>query len=188
MNYETAQAMMASVDPHYSLSDEKHALLWKYASQVPWRPDILELGVCHGRTAVMLCYIAREQRGYYCGIDNFSLEGTAASIMTRLETMGRRHIEWDIYDMTTQTAAKTWELPLDFLFIDAGHDPQNVSHDCDKFVPFVKPGGIAAFDDYEDPYNPDSAHWAVRFYADKATEGWERLDWTHGMLIARRPL
>lgn len=96
---------------------------------------------------------------------------------------------------------------ISLLFIDAGHDEANVKPDIDIWLPLLKPGGIVIFHDYDDPYDPKSPHWAVRYFADLATTGytpggddpqhggaiadqnnpWER-QITNSMLIARKPI
>lgn len=76
---------------------------------------------------------------------------------------------------------------ISLLFIDAGHDESNVKPDIDIWLPLLKPGGIVIFHDYDDPYDPQSPHWAVRHYADLASSSWER-QITNSMLIARKPV
>lgn len=79
---------------------------------------------------------------------------------------------------------------ISLLFIDAGHDEANIKPDIDIWLPLLAPGGIVIFHDYDDPYNPDSPHWAVRHYADLATQSWDPIQ-KHifgSMLIARKPV
>lgn len=47
-----------------------------------------------------------------------------------------------------------WELPLDFLFIDADHTYRGCVNDFNRYSPFVKSGRYICFDDYTQPNNP----------------------------------
>ena len=47
-----------------------------------------------------------------------------------------------------------WELPLDVLYIDAGHTYESCKADFDNYSLFLKKGGIIIFDDYTQPNNP----------------------------------
>ncbi len=49
-----------------------------------------------------------------------------------------------------------WELPIDVLFIDGDHTFDGCYRDFSNFFPFVKPGGIIIFDDYNQPNNKDN--------------------------------
>lgn len=186
MDYESARALIDQVNPHYGMTEYKQSVVWKYVSEAATStkvPLILELGVCHGYTAVLLAYITRETGGIYYGIDNFSLEGSADEV---LDTFVKLGLAGNIIQASTQAAP--WDYMVDVLLVDAGHDPVNVEHDVKRFIPFVKPGGIVIFDDYD---SLDGPHWAVVHWAKLATAGWEILHQTDpgdGVMVARRPL
>lgn len=44
-----------------------------------------------------------------------------------------------------------WDLPIDVLFIDGGHDYETAKADFEKFFPFVRPGGIVFMHDVIHP-------------------------------------
>ena len=54
----------------------------------------------------------------------------------------------ELLQMTTDEAVKIWETPIDFLFIDACHEKNQVLKDFENFSKFVKEGtGIIAMHD-----------------------------------------
>lgn len=181
-SFEDCFALASLRNGHYSLSPERHRILYDallpvFANLEPHRakPVCLELGICHGRTAVLLMAMGFE----YFGIDDFSLEGSWQDLERFMWDNG---LGGTIIESRSQDAE--WGVMCDVLLVDGGHDEDNVKPDCEKFPPFVRPGGLIIFDDYQDGVH---AHWAVKKYADIATEGWERLTEDNGFLIARRP-
>lgn len=181
--WKSCQSVMANFDPHYSVSDEQARRIFDQAVMVPYLGEIVELGVCNGRTGAMLCRVAMELGASYTGVDFFGLENTAVDIRTKFE---ENKLDGDIIESSTEEYGKYWgEIPIDLLFVDAGHDEANVSVDCELWVPKVKPGGVVIFHDYD---SESGAHGAVKRHADLATQGWERIDDKGSMLIARRPV
>jgi len=169
---------------HYSVRCEQARVLFDYAVEIPFEGTIVELGVCHGRTSAMLALVAMQGCARYYGVDFFGLAGTSASDVRR--SFEEHELRGQIIEDRTQDVGREWSLPIDLLFVDAGHDEANVRPDCELWLPLVAPGGVAIFHDYDDPYDPASPHWAVRHYADLHTTGWERKI-SHGMLVARKP-
>lgn len=169
---------------HYSISLGELEFIIKHALTITDNPTILELGVCHGRTLAALALVATTRSGTAYGIDHFGLEGSASQVIRSMEVAGI--FSYDINVSNTHTFP--WNLPIDFLVIDAGHDEANVRPDIEKYLPFVKPGGMVFFDDYDDPYLQESPHWAVRYYADRACADWEDLGIVEGVRGWRKPL
>ena len=162
---------IADIDDHYSMREDQHKLLFEYAIKVPRGGTILELGVAHGKTSAMFSLIAKAHNLHYYGIDDFSLEGTQEEVedhFKRLGTVGTI--------IKSRTQDFDWNQQVDLLFIDAGHDEENIKADCEKYVPFVKPGGVVIFDDWAIDETRNDPHWAVGYYGTIATEGWESLD------------
>lgn len=54
-----------------------------------------------------------------------------------------------------------WELPLDFLFIDADHTYAGCKADFMRYESFVRQGGYVCFDDYTQENNPANGVAAV---------------------------
>jgi hypothetical protein len=67
---------------------------------------------------------------------------------------------------------KTWSKPIDFLFIDGGHEYEDVLADFETFSPHVVVGGIVAFHDCHnfetDPNAPVGFPGVVRVWRENA--------------------
>jgi predicted O-methyltransferase YrrM len=174
---------LQAIDGHYSVTEEQAFLLWRAAQSIPPGGVIVELGVCHGRMARLLARVAAEKAGSYLGIDDWSLEGSMAAVAAHLDAFPLQH--WTLIE------GKTQEVPpshSNLLFIDAGHDEANIKPDCERWIPYLTPGGLVAFHDYNPTEEPPSCHWAVRHYADRHTGDWPLIGYWGGLLIRRRPV
>lgn len=185
MDYEVIKRLMQKFSGRYSPNYEQQWILRYLALMLRPGDRIVELGVCNGRTAALLAYTTKATRAVYYGIDNWKMEGSLQALQQLFKANDLMGI---FYEETTQNIGQKWgdQYPIHLLFIDAGHDELNVRDDCAIWIPKVAPGGHVVMHDYDDPYDPKSAHWAVRHYGDLATGGWDRRI-ERGMLVARRP-
>ncbi len=172
------------IDEHYSIHPDSVRFVIEKGQPLQSEPTILELGVCHGRTFAALTILAMHNNGNCYGIDHFGLEGSPTEIEENMKSRNLDH--WTLIVSDTKTAR--WNKPIDLLVVDAGHDPANVIPDVEKYVPFVVPNGYVFFDDYEQEDNPQSQHWAVRAYANKAcrNDDWTDLGFADRMQGFRR--
>ena len=184
--WNQAMATAEKFSPHYSVALGEARFLFDCACQLRPLENIVELGVCNGRTAAILASAADVAEAFYFGVDNFSLESSAEEIRGKFHANALRGT---IVEGSTQEVGKEWKLPVSLLFIDAGHDEGNVRPDTEIWLPHVVPGGIVAWHDYGGTGERDSdAHWAVKFYADAATAEWEEKGVVQGLFWARKPV
>jgi Methyltransferase domain len=125
----------------------EHEALKKWATG---RCSLVEIGVAEGASAVAL----RESMspgGTLSLIDPFHL-----SRMRSINAMKRaahkvvgscRNGEVAWIEKFSATAAKDWNRPIDFLFIDGDHSETGVQQDWDQWHQFVVPGGVVVFHD-----------------------------------------
>lgn len=159
---------------HYSMSEDQQRMLWELAKGVPKGGLIVELGVCWGKTAIVLALAAKEQQATYRGIDNWSLEGSKKDVSFLMQTAVGAGDWWLMESDTHDEFMRAFDVDIDMLVIDAGHDEANVSQDCEVWIPKVVPGGIVVFDDV--PSGPgwaESCHWAVRAGMEHWCADWE---------------
>lgn len=182
MKWQEVDKKISSINDHYSMRSDQHKLLFDFAMKVPNGGVILELGVAHGMTAGLFSLVAKQHGLEYYGIDDFSLCGSTTETQAVFDKLGTTGT---IIESKTQDAS--WNKEVDLLFIDAGHDEANVRPDCEKYVPFVKPGGIVIFDDWAEDDTHVNPHWAVGYYGKIATEGWESINDTIYIRAFRRP-
>ena len=170
----------------YTFTIKQKELVFEYAKKVPKGGVVVELGVAYGETAAVICYVAKHRQFEYHGVDDFSLCGSAESVMASLIRLG---LSAKIHN--GKTCDILWNKEIDLLILDAGHDENNIKADCEKWLSFVKKNGIVMFHDYEDIYDQGSAHWAVRHYADKYTKEWDSLEYIKdkglGLKVFRKP-
>ncbi len=181
-NWKEAITIARNFDGHYSMLEIQQELVYKYTSLLPAGSTIVELGTCHGKTSAILAYLAKYNGYNVHGIDDFSLEGNPLALTEKMNELG---LPFNL--LVGKTSEVEWDRDIDFLIVDAGHDPGNMQRDATRWVPFVKVGGYVLFHDYEETYNKDSAHWGVRYYADMMTGAWDDVDFLEGLKIRRRP-
>lgn len=183
--WDEARETASHFNSHYGASPEQQRPMFDEVLKLGEGDWVVELGVCNGYTAAVLCSAANAVGANYLGVDKFVLENNAATVRKLFSDTG---LEGTIMDEDTHDVGRRWGSPLAFLFIDAGHDEANVKPDIELWVKWVKPGGVVAFHDWDEPYDTNSPHWAIRFYGEQATAGWERIDCPTGMAMFRRPL
>lgn len=121
----------------------------------------LEIGCFRGCSTVFLAKACLARGiGEIYALDLFT--GTP-SWPRRHETFAdcrERLVRWGVGDAVTLIRADSqgypWSKAVDVLHVDADHDDDAVSRDVAKYVPFVAPGGLAIFDDF------DAHHGGVR--------------------------
>jgi len=191
--WEEVITVARSASDHYSMTEEQQRVLF----DIYPGGTIVELGVCNGKTALVLAAAAwscgfgylKRCPGRYIGIDNWGLENTYEGVKALMEAARLWGGNSYLINGSTHTPHLPDSLrPIDLLVIDAGHDEANVSIDCERWTPMVRPGGYVAFHDYDEPADPDSPHWAVRHYADKYTGSWKHVGYWDGLLIRQRPV
>jgi len=141
-------------------SQSEEELLQKYARG---RKILVEIGVAEGASALALRQVT-DSEGTLFLVDPY-LPGRIPKLnITKL--VAHRHVSsccnakvhW-IEDFS-YNAAKTWYIPIDFLFIDGDHSYDACLRDWIDWSPFVAEGGIVAFHD-------------ARIFK----QGWTNTDW-----------
>lgn len=93
---------------------------------------------------------------------------------------------------SSQAVADSWEMPIDLLFIDAGHTYEDVKRDIAAWVGHVKAGGIIIFHDYAKVENPNAhpLHYEVKAavdeWYDNRTEKLERIDLPDSLIAFKK--
>jgi len=138
------------------ISDEQGRIMQDYARKMP-AASALEIGSYRGKSA---CYLAS---GMPEGANLFCVDPWEDSEKVREEQF-RTSKNFDLFcenveacglsDRVTairgfsHEVAEWWGLPLGLLYIDGGHEYDEVIRDIDGFLPHVVPGGVVLFDDY----------------------------------------
>jgi hypothetical protein len=182
MDWSEIWPIMDKIELQYAMEKFEQKAIFEIIKDMD-HPVFCEVGVAHGRTSAMLCYVAKNTGGQFYGVDNWSMGSTLDEVQGMLQKNGFNPIF-----ISADSRNVTWTGPdIDFLIIDGGHYEDPVKSDCAKFVPHVKPGGYVAFDDWVDD-DSVNAHMAIRKYGTIATQGWEKIAYLQGTMIFRRPL
>lgn len=118
--------------------------LMKYGSNA--KKCILEIGTCHGSSAIALGIGAKMYGG-----NNPKLI-TVDIVQTECEAKGYFELFKEFLPsnrLIIQSDSKTFSFnePVDLLYIDGGHEYDDVYADCEKYIPLVVVGGICIFHD-----------------------------------------
>lgn len=142
----------------------------------------VELGTWRGASAIALARLVRQWGGEVYCVDTWMGDvngGTAPGIPKMLTecagniaAAGVAGTVRLIPALTTE-AAKWWRQPIDFLYIDADHQYASVKADLAAWAPHVRPGGLIAGDDYDNP-----------MYAGVA-QAWDEFEQASGMVLER---
>lgn len=184
MKWEEIKKKIVTMETHYSMDVSQQEVVFNLCKELK-KPVMLEVGVCHGRTAAVMSYLANNLKGKYYGIDNWALESSEEEVVGELTRLG---LKGKI--ITADSKEIKWDKPLDVLLIDGGHAEDPVASDCAKFIPWVKPNGLLFMHDWGDPgvrEKEENAHWAISYYGDMYTKGWEDVGNYGGLQVKRRP-
>ncbi len=130
--------------PRTQVTPAELALLLRFAERAA---TIVELGCYEGNTAVAL---ASRCRGRVTTVDTFPrgrLGLRYGEIITRVHVRRTRTRNVHILRATTTEAARSWESPIDLLFIDADHSYHAIVADYAAWLPKVRVGGHLALHD-----------------------------------------
>ena len=167
---------------HYAATVGQQKKMCEIIETLPKNAIVLELGTAHGNTAGLFLLAGEKNKIEYHGIDNFSLEGTYDEVKENLDKL---NLPYELHLADTHTFP--WGKPIDFLFIDAGHDENNFKPDAEKYIPFVKSGGYVAFHDWDGSEDASiTPHWAITKYGSVATAGWKQVYYDELALMIRQ--
>ena len=182
-SWEECHQLMQNFNDHYSLLEPHHKMIYDLASQIAPGGVAFEIGVCNGRTAALLGYCAREFGFEAHGVDPFILEGNPSEIQRKLNQL---NLNYQIH--VTRSNDLEWNKPLDLLLIDGDHSDPAVTHDCRKWLPFVKIGGFVILDDYNADYHTyECPHHAICRWVNKLLEhpSWQSLNRDRVMIFKK---
>jgi predicted O-methyltransferase YrrM len=145
------------VRPTGQISSEETAYLYQLASGMDAMSWAVELGTFCGRSGFVIASAANELGNPVLCIDWWKyaeMHGTTPDKVT--EAWYRLKLEPMPYLWTGDSRkAPRWllfhEWQVGFLFIDTDHKRKHLYQELEEWLPLVKPGGIIAFHDYDDP-------------------------------------
>jgi predicted O-methyltransferase YrrM len=145
------------------VTDQELEMLVRYSRDAR---TICEIGCYEGRTSVAL---AGGTAGNVYSIDPF-FRGRLGICYTEwvAKLLRRRKGAQNLLYIRgfSQEVARRFELPIDFLFLDADHSYEAVKIDWKEWFPKVKRGGYIALHDSKPAVNSRQLLGSMRFYAE----------------------
>lgn len=140
------------------------ASLYTYAHNLEESPLIVEIGTYFGSSAIVMAHAVREKRGHVISIDPaLRKEGAqvidedhlpakffASPIHEICQDISAQRLDGYITlipDYSEGVLARWDDREISMLFVDGAHTYKEVAKDC-QWMPHVKPGGYAVFDDW----------------------------------------
>ena len=163
-----ADAVLARADPLTQGWFNHGAKILELLEQ--YRPKVcVELGTWLGASAIPVARSIRRWGGTLTCVDTWAgaVDGQAADARPwMLLSCARNLLEAGVsanvrlVPATTLDAARWWDRPIDWLYVDADHRYESVLADLEAWTPFVVPGGVILGDDYgSDMYPGVQAAW-----------------------------
>ncbi len=188
------------VSPHTGVpgweTDAEEDLLSFYASQVPEKGRIVEIGAEYGRSAAAFLMSSHETVDLI-SIDIFPMDhpevgDLMAAYEANLHDIGfytaDRFTAWRASSLEAAIQTGHWEHEIDLLFIDADHHYESVIQDITHWTPKVKPSGVVMFHDVAVDKNSHPLHHEVLRAIMKALpeEIWHLEDQRDSLRVYRR--
>ena len=135
--------------------------------------DVLEIGVHHGRSAIVVASLTSPGQKFVA-VDLFDelqdrnvSESGSGNRHEFLRNMGQFFDDLS-FVKTIQADSSSFSADaigheFSFCHIDGGHSPQETYNDLDLCCRILKPGGLLAMDDYFNPAFPGVSEGAVQF-------------------------
>lgn len=151
---------------------------------------VVQIGIAEGGSA-WHARRAMDPRGTLHLIDTYpTVLGLNLSRVTARRLVGgveRGRVEW--LRARSDEVAKTWNLPIDFLFIDGDHSHDAVRRDWEDWSGYVTPGGHVAFHDaLKDAPWVDDSYGSARFVSEllESPGPWRLVDHVDSLAVLGR--
>ena len=151
-----------------------------------YRPKVcVELGTWQGASAIPVALSIARWGGTLSCIDTWGGElnedggSQAGQTPLMLLSCARRMVEMGVganvrlIPAMTGDAARYWDQPIDFLYIDADHSYEGVKADLEAWAPHVRKGGLILGDDYGSSIYPG------------VKKAWDEFEWEQDITLNR---
>jgi predicted O-methyltransferase YrrM len=146
---------------------------------------VVELGTCHGRSAVAMARVLRAWGGLLYCVDTWAgrphrigRQGwpIRMGIAARNLQVAKVAASVRLIVGTTHEVAQAWTGPtIDCLYVDADHSYESCLRDLELWTPHVRQGGLIMGDDYGNPKCPG------------VQPAWDAFEQSAGMPLSRVP-
>jgi len=152
--------MMLPKDVDGLISDEQGQIMQQYAREMV-NDVAVEIGSYRGKSA---CYIGSampDTAHLYCidpwnnsNVNRYAFKFTDENLLTFKENVRLCGLESRVTPIRgfSSEVSLSWEKPISLLYIDGGHEYEEVLRDIDGFLPHMVSGGVILFDDYSNAF------------------------------------
>ena len=150
--------LVKDIDPQVGILDKEGCLLFDYASKIPTKGLIIEIGSWRGRSTVWLGQGAMFRGGKVLAVDpHEGMEGFGESYNEFLNNIERCKVSNNVMPilLTSKVFFENYTEKVDMVFIDGLHDYPTVLNDTLESLDHLKENGILAMHDtvaYAGPY------------------------------------
>lgn len=145
------------------------------------RPMVcVELGSNRGCSAIGVARLLKQWDGTLTCVDLWTPGPSEVGIGEFAQNILNARVSSRIRMIYARTAdaVKTWQEPIDYLYVDADHTREGCLFDLETWWPFLKVGGLIAGDDYDDIDGiPELG----------VTAAWDAFEVTHNQVFHRTP-
>lgn len=122
--------------------------MYNHLLLLPDGARVVEIGVQYGRSSTIIAEIGKAKNFDYTAIDSY-VEDVSPEAKAHFEGQIAKY-GWKVHTlwMDSNAARELYAGPIDFIHIDGLHDYEVVLMDAQKWLPSVKVGGYAFFDDF----------------------------------------
>ena len=148
--------------------------LVEFLQQIPEPKTVVEIGLFMGGTSNILLFLTGNSK--YYGIDSWKAgDHQAKPAYTTLKEGFIDQTLWAkdriiLVEGDSTVIGKTWNTPIDLLFVDGDHDYETARADIENFSKWIPVGGYMLIDDYEMEGVIRATDELVRF-----SDSWEKL-------------
>jgi hypothetical protein len=159
----TKEEILRNFNKSTQINREQAEFLYDNIIDIPGEGRIIDVGTGRGH-ATLLFALTKPDWTIYT-IDGYGLYGSIQNVWNaENENSFKANGVVDVLnywkefnvDNIIQIVGNTWdihwELPADFIFIDADHSYDGVRKDVEKFFPFLKDGSKVGFHDYNNVF------------------------------------
>ncbi len=144
---------------------EEQDILAEIASGVPVGGVIVEIGTALGGTARIFHEATRGRGVRIYSIDMYPSPRATENLKdTDVRLVGESSVSF------SRRWGREIGNPVDLLYIDGDHRFHGIYQDFHAWIPFVRPGGMAVFHDYDPPERGGLAHLGVQVLLDAILE------------------
>lgn len=131
-----------------AFNKEECRALYNLLSDFDTDSNVVEIGVEFGRSTTVIAELANEMGFYFLAIDNWSGEYGGMAKDHVLSQKNKYDWDFNLWSMDSLKASKKYYGKIDLIHIDGDHSYEAVLADCEAWLPKVKKGGYACFDDW----------------------------------------